>query len=157
MTLADWVGACAATLAPLVEEIEKHVLTAERIHADDTTVPVLAKTQCVAGRAVPLLARSRPREPRAPSRHLLRHHAGRRLLGLQRALRSGPQARPDYRSRLLGTWAAKALVEKPGRQSHRLQPQAMGRLHAVPGRWPHLPIEQCRRARRSSMRSIAAR
>ncbi len=31
MTLADWVGACAATLAPLVEEIEKHVLTAERI------------------------------------------------------------------------------------------------------------------------------
>src|SRR5487761_2170699 len=50
MTLADWVGACAATLAPLVEEIEKHVLTAERIHADDTTVPVLAKTQCVTGR-----------------------------------------------------------------------------------------------------------
>ena len=49
-TLADWVGACAATLAPLVEEIEKHVLAAERIHADDTTVPVLAKNQCVTGR-----------------------------------------------------------------------------------------------------------
>ena len=42
-TLADWVGACSATLAPLVEEIEKHVLAAERIHSDDTTVPVLAK------------------------------------------------------------------------------------------------------------------
>jgi transposase len=49
-TLADWVGACAATLAPLVAEIEKHVLAAERIHADDTTVPVLAKSQCVTGR-----------------------------------------------------------------------------------------------------------
>ncbi len=49
-TLADWVGACAATLAPLVAEIEKHVLAAERIHADDTTVPVLAKNQCVTGR-----------------------------------------------------------------------------------------------------------
>ena len=35
-TLADWVGACAATLKPLVNEIEKHVLTAERLHIDDT-------------------------------------------------------------------------------------------------------------------------
>ena len=49
-TMADWVGACAATLAPLVEEIEKHVLAAERIHADDTTVPVLARNQCTTGR-----------------------------------------------------------------------------------------------------------
>ena len=42
-TLADWVGACAATLTPLVDEIRKHVVAAERIHADDTTVPVLAR------------------------------------------------------------------------------------------------------------------
>ena len=49
-TLADWVGACAATLAPLVDEIEKHVLAGQRIHADDTTVPVLAKNQCTTGR-----------------------------------------------------------------------------------------------------------
>ena len=49
-TLADWVGACTATLMPLVEEIEKHVLSAERIHADDTTVPVLARNKCTTGR-----------------------------------------------------------------------------------------------------------
>lgn len=49
-TLADWVGACSATLMPLVEEIEKHVLAAERIHADDTTVPVLARNKCTTGR-----------------------------------------------------------------------------------------------------------
>lgn len=49
-TLADWVGACSATLQPLVNEIEKHVLAAERIHADDTTVPVLARNKCVTGR-----------------------------------------------------------------------------------------------------------
>ena len=49
-TLADWVGACAATLMPLRDEIEKHVLAAERIHADDTTVPVLAKGKCTTGR-----------------------------------------------------------------------------------------------------------
>ena len=49
-TLADWVGACAATLMPLVEEIAKHVFAAERIHADDTTVPVLAKGKTRTGR-----------------------------------------------------------------------------------------------------------
>src|SRR6201996_576169 len=40
-TLADWVGASAATLMPLVDAIRSHVFAAERIHADDTTVPVL--------------------------------------------------------------------------------------------------------------------
>ncbi len=40
-TLADWVGASAATLMPLVEAIRVHVFAAERLHADDTTVPVL--------------------------------------------------------------------------------------------------------------------
>lgn len=49
-TMADWVGACSVTLAPLVEEVAKHVLAAERIHADDTTVPVLAKRKCAIGR-----------------------------------------------------------------------------------------------------------
>jgi transposase len=42
-TLADWVGACTVSLAPLIELIRRHVLAAERIHADDTTVPVLTK------------------------------------------------------------------------------------------------------------------
>jgi transposase len=49
-TLADWVGASAATLMPLVEEIEKHVFAGTRIHADDTTVPVLAKGKTRTGR-----------------------------------------------------------------------------------------------------------
>ena len=42
-TLADWVGACTAALTPLTVLIQAHVLAAERIHGDDTTVPVLAK------------------------------------------------------------------------------------------------------------------
>jgi len=49
-TLADWVGAAAATLTPLVEAIRQHVFAAERIHADDTTVPVLAKGKTRIGR-----------------------------------------------------------------------------------------------------------
>jgi transposase len=44
-TLADQVGACAVTLAPLHALIEAHVLAAERLHGDDTPVPVLAKTR----------------------------------------------------------------------------------------------------------------
>ena len=49
-TLADWVGAAAASLMPLVEAIRAHVFAAERIHADDTTVPVLAKEKTKIGR-----------------------------------------------------------------------------------------------------------
>jgi transposase len=49
-TLADWVGAAAATLMPLVLLIRTHVFAAERIHADDTTVPVLAKGKTRTGR-----------------------------------------------------------------------------------------------------------
>ncbi|WP_354434444.1 IS66 family transposase [Martelella mangrovi] len=42
-TLADQVGACAAALRPIHSLIEAHVLAAERLHGDDTTVPILAK------------------------------------------------------------------------------------------------------------------
>ena len=42
-TLADQVGACTTALQPLHALIERHVLAAERLHGDDTTVPILAK------------------------------------------------------------------------------------------------------------------
>jgi transposase len=48
--VADWVGACTATLSPLVALIRDHVLAAERIHGNDTTVPVLAKGKTITGR-----------------------------------------------------------------------------------------------------------
>jgi transposase len=59
-TLADWVGAAAATLMPLVEAIRTHVFAAERIHADDTTVPVLAKGKCRTGRLWTYVRDDRP-------------------------------------------------------------------------------------------------
>jgi transposase len=49
-TLADWLGACAATLKPLIELIRAHVMSGARIHGDDTTVPVLAKMRTTTGR-----------------------------------------------------------------------------------------------------------
>jgi len=59
-TLADWVGAAAATLMPLVTEIHTHVFAAERIHADDTTVPVLAKGKTRTGRLWTYVRDDRP-------------------------------------------------------------------------------------------------
>jgi transposase len=41
-TMAEWVGGCSRLLEPLVEELRRHVMSAEKLHADDTPVPVLA-------------------------------------------------------------------------------------------------------------------
>ena len=41
-TLADQVGACTVALRPLHDLIAAHVLAAQRLHGDDTPVPVLA-------------------------------------------------------------------------------------------------------------------
>jgi transposase len=59
-TLADWVGAASATLMPLVDTIRAHVFAAERIHADDTTVPVLAKGKTRTGRLWTYVRDDRP-------------------------------------------------------------------------------------------------
>jgi transposase len=49
-TMADAVGAVCATLDPLRRLIEAHVTAAERLHGDDTTVPVLAQGKTDTGR-----------------------------------------------------------------------------------------------------------
>lgn len=41
-TLADWVGGASALLQPLIEALRRHVMSATKLHADDTPVPVLA-------------------------------------------------------------------------------------------------------------------
>jgi len=49
-TLADMVGASVATLMILFDRLVHHVHAGERLHVDDTTVPVLAKNKCRTGR-----------------------------------------------------------------------------------------------------------
>src|SRR6266436_3549123 len=49
-TMADAVGSVCAALDPLRRLIESHVMAAERLHGDDTTVPVLAKGKTDTGR-----------------------------------------------------------------------------------------------------------
>jgi transposase len=65
-TLADQVGACATVLQPLYGLIERHVLAAERLHGDDTTVPILAKGQTVKGHIWTYVRDDRPFGGRDP-------------------------------------------------------------------------------------------
>jgi transposase len=87
-TLADQVGACAAALRPLHALIEDHVLAAERLHGDDTTVPILAKGQTKTGRVWVYVRNDRPfggKDPPAAlfyaSRDRTREHPERHLAG----------------------------------------------------------------------------
>jgi transposase len=142
-TLADWVGASAATLMPLVEAIRAHVFAAERIHADETTVPVLdplaslragiGKTRT--GRLWTYVRDDRPfagTDPPAaayfysPDRGgvhseaapglLRRADARRRLCRLQPPVRGRPQARADRPGGVLGPCTAQVLRPGPAQQ-----------------------------------------
>jgi len=59
-TLADQVGGCCAVLAPLIRRIEQYVFAAERLHSDDTIVPVLAKGKTDTGRCWVYVRDDRP-------------------------------------------------------------------------------------------------
>ena len=65
-TLADQVGACMTALQPLHALIEAHVLAAERLHGDDTTVPILAKGKTVTGHIWTYVRDDRPFGGTAP-------------------------------------------------------------------------------------------
>jgi transposase len=59
-TLADHVGAATAVLSPLTELIRRHVFGAERVHGDDTTVPVQAPGKTITGRLWTYVRDDRP-------------------------------------------------------------------------------------------------
>src|SRR6202521_3419326 len=59
-TMADAVGSVCAALDPIRRLIEAHVMAAERLHADDTTVPVLAEGKTDTGRCWVYVRDDRP-------------------------------------------------------------------------------------------------
>ncbi|MBI0538392.1 IS66 family transposase [Roseomonas sp. KE2513] len=65
-TLADWVSTAAAVLSPLHALIGAHVLAAERLHGDDTTVPLLARGKTVTARLWTYVRDDRPFAGPAP-------------------------------------------------------------------------------------------
>ena len=79
-TLADWVGKSAALVSPLVEAVAQHVMVAEKLHVDDTPVPVLApgtgKTKT--GRLWVYLRDERPYGGQAPPAGVYRYSADRK-------------------------------------------------------------------------------
>ena len=77
-TLADQVGACAVALQPLFERLQAHVLAAERLHGDDTTVPVLAKGKTDTGRCWVYVRDDRPFGGPAPPAALFHYSRDRR-------------------------------------------------------------------------------
>ena len=129
-------------LEPLHALIRAHVLAAERLHGDDTTVPVLAKGKTETARlwiyvrddrpfgggappaALFYFSRDREMAPSEPaSRRLAGHPAGRCLWRLQRAL-SRPTAIPaGHRARCAGPCPAQVL--RTGR--HRRRTPARGK------------------------------
>jgi len=90
-TMADQVGAAMVALKPLYMLMEAHALAAQRLHGDDTTIPVQAKGKTDTGRIwgyvrddepfgggappVALFYYSRDREGRHPQAHLA-HYSG---------------------------------------------------------------------------------
>jgi len=87
-TLADQVGVCTTVLQPLHALIERHVLAAERLHGDDTTVPILAKGKTIKGHIWTYVRDDRPFGGRAPpaalyyaSRDRRHEHPARHLHG----------------------------------------------------------------------------
>ncbi len=78
-TLADQVGACTVALKPLHDLIAAHVLAAERLHGDDTPVPVLARGKTDKGRAWVYVRDDRPfggPDPPAALFHYSRDRSG---------------------------------------------------------------------------------
>lgn len=78
-TLADQVGTCTSVLTPLHDLMAAHVLAAERLHGDDTTVPVLAKGKTDTGRLWVYVRDDRPFGGPAPPAalfHYSRDRAG---------------------------------------------------------------------------------
>jgi transposase len=59
-TATDAVGASCSALSPLLARLEAHVMAAERLHGDDTTVPVQAQGKCDVGRCWVYVRDDRP-------------------------------------------------------------------------------------------------
>src|ERR1700732_544943 len=77
--MADAVGACCTVLEPLSRLLEAHVMAAERLHGDDTTVPVLALGKCDVARCWVYVKDDRPfggRDPPAAMFYYSRDRAG---------------------------------------------------------------------------------
>jgi transposase len=111
-TLADWVGGASELLAPLIASLGRYVLSAQKLHADDTPVPVLSPGRGTTkqGRLWTYVRDDRPAGSEEPPAVLMRYspdRKGERICRVQRALRS--HQRPTHRGGLLGARPTQVL------------------------------------------------
>jgi len=153
-TLADWVGACTAALSPLVELIRHHVFAAERVHGDDTTVPVLAKNKTATARLWTYVRDDRPfggPDPPAAifyySRNRNGEHPGRHLAGYDGILQADASAGFGalYDAKRRPGPITEAACWSHGRRNFFVLP--------VKRPWPSRPCAASTRSSRSSARS----
>lgn len=86
-TLANQVGACATALQPIHDLIRAHVLAAERLHGDDTTVPLLARGATRQARLLSYVRDDRPFSGDAPPATLFHFSADREKIHPNQASR----------------------------------------------------------------------
>jgi transposase len=144
-TIADWVGASTANLAPLNALIDAHVLAAERLHGDDTTVPVLAKGKTITGRVWTYVRDDRPFGGQAPPAAMFRYSRDRTAEHPNRHL-------AGYAGILQATTRSTRRIEYLGRSSRpRVGPMAGANYSSWPScRAPRSPSRRCD----GSMRSL---
>jgi transposase len=159
-TLADQVGACAGALEPLHALIRAHVLAAERLHGDDTTVPLLARGGTRTARLWTYVRDDRPFAGGAPPAALFffspdreKTHPNRHLAGWQGILQADAyggyndlyrtdRAPAPVRSALCWAHARRKFFEladiagnlRKGRSAHEISPvalQAVRRIDAL--------------------------
>ena len=79
-TMAEWVGGCARLLDPLTEALGRYVMAAQKLHADDTPVPVLdpGRGRTKTGRLWTYVRDDRPGASEQPPAVLFRYSPDRR-------------------------------------------------------------------------------
>jgi transposase len=79
-TMAEWVGGCARLLDPLTEALGRYVMAAQKLHADDTPVPVLdpGRGKTKTGRLWTYVRDDRPAKSKDPAAVLFRYSPDRR-------------------------------------------------------------------------------
>lgn len=78
--MADWVGRSATLMRPLVEALQAHVMSGDRLHGDDTPVPVLdpGRGKTRQGRLWAYLRDGRPHSDTTPPAVLYRYSPDRK-------------------------------------------------------------------------------
>jgi transposase len=79
-TMAEWVGGCFGLLDPLLEALARYVMAADKLHADDTPVPVLdpGRGRTKTGRLWTYVRDDRPAGSDEPAAVLFRYSPDRR-------------------------------------------------------------------------------